>query len=199
MASTNRLKNIRDPIYAWTTGFHENFRRAYTGNLPKYLKNIREPNKGRVKKITKFEKEFRTKFKMSNSLPNYLYRGMHTGPNKINNKMIYSSWTRNLNTAKRFGSPMSSFAPYNKGSVVRINTKILKNIPVLNISNTTGEYEVILPPLKFGLNRSARNTVANRVFIVPVTNVKLNSLFSTIPNKKKSLFSFFRRKKGSGK
>ena len=211
MASTNNLKRMKTSIRAWTQGFHENYRHAYNGTLPNYLSKIHSLNKYRVGRITQLEKNFRTKFTKktnSNRLPPYLYRGMHTDPSEIINNPGYTSWTVSLATAKRFGSPRGRYGNNrNRGSVLRINTKLLKNIPVINMSRTTGESEVVLPPIKMVLNREAVTRVNNnksRTFFVPVTNVILNSRFSTVPNQTRaakflSLFKPVRRVNNASK
>ena len=177
MASTQNLKR-KDPISAWKHGFHENYRRAYNGNLNSYLKMIHYHSPWRMRRITSLEQKFRKMFvPKKNNLPPYIYRGLHTGPSKVNTKFGYSSWTSSLETAKQFGR--GGYGTNKRGTILRINTKLLRDIPVLNLRNY-GESEIVLPPLQVNLNRETLEKVNNNrsnTYFVPVTNITINSKF----------------------
>ena len=180
MASNYQLS--KNPLTTWKVGFHENYRRAYSGNLENYTRRVHSVNpRRRMRIITKLEQNFRKLFKTRPAnLPNYIYRGLHTGPTTVNNKFGYSSWTTSLQIAKNFGRGM--YGSNRRGTILRLNTKLLNNIPVLNLRNR-GEAEIVLPPIQVVLNRESLERVNNglNTYFVPVKNVILNSRFYTQP------------------
>lgn len=93
----------------------------------------------------------------------YIYRGIRVRSlNNIKNTQGFSSWTSNINIARR------KFAYDPAGSysrVFRINTNLLKGVPVVNVGGPESEY--ILPPMRMILNNF------NGSFL-PVKDVRFN-------------------------
>lgn len=122
-------------------------------------------------------KQFKPKY---NYNTNFLYRGLSSvGPNNIHNISGYSSWTSNINTAKKFAYHFNDpiiAREYAKqrGIILRIHTKILKGVPVINMKNRN-EPEYILPPMKIVFNKNNGN-------ILTVKNVIINQRWAP-PNR----------------
>ena len=84
--------------------------------------------------------------------PGLIYRGLPAG--KLNNRS-FSSWSSRQNISSTFKN--------NKGILLRLNTRHLKNIPIVsyknNINKTNIEFEYILPPMKFIVTSINKNYV----------------------------------------
>ena len=102
------------------------------------------------------EKVFAKQFKPKNSWnTRFLYRGVKLGGGKLRNVHGYSSWSTNIEVAKKFSN----------GTVLRIPTNLLKGVPVIHYNNNEKEY--VLPPMKLIYN-SVNNS------FVPVRNIVIN-------------------------
>lgn len=162
---------------AWIQGRHHNYRAALEGTIKTSRNNSFFGHLGNSNKMIKYEKLFRKGFRVKNSWPvQYIYRGLHTKPNNVSNKMSYSSWTTVKKVAENFGTGVGN------GSILRLNTKLLKNVPVKTFN--TGEAEVVLPPMKFILNRNSINRTSMKAPVIPVSNIVINARFSAGPNTK---------------
>lgn len=166
---------------SWKNGRHANFRSALNGSLARQLNvnNGWPGNKQARHNVLNQEPVFRKGFAPKNNWNvQYLYRGMHVKPNNINNRMSYSSWSTRKEVAENFAG-----RGLGNGSILRINTKLLKNIPV-RILSREGEAETVLPPMRFILNKNSMNRNSAMVPIIPVTDVIVNARFSRGPNAK---------------
>jgi hypothetical protein len=163
-------------------GRHANFRSALNGSLAREVQlfNGWPGNKQNRLNVLKHEPIFRQGFRPKNNWNvQYIYRGLHVNPNKINKMMGYSSWTTRKKIAENFGG-----GGLGNGSILRINTKLLKNIPVRTLS-TEGESEVVLPPMTLFFNKNSINrTNAAKLPVIPVNDVSVNARFVKTPNVK---------------
>jgi hypothetical protein len=137
---------------------HSGVRKAKEGTL--HINNKMPPSIRRVRQeyinIAKImNKVFaKTRRGVSSNGPSVIYRGLAGLPASINNRS-FSSWSSKQNIASTFKN--------NKGILLRMNTRHLKNIPIVsyknNINKTNVEFEYILPPMKFMVTSINKNYV----------------------------------------
>jgi hypothetical protein len=182
---------------------YEHFRTTYDPSVTRWIRNrggnVRNmslasrgmlgPNNNttarRVNNVYKTTRRLTTQFNYMPKLNkyNYIYRGYRTRKNNrtsftfnnINARMGLTSWSLSPNVARHFSAGSTN----NKPVILRLSTKLLKNVKVGNASSfrdrTIGglrEQEVILPPMYATINKSsASNGIAN------VTNIRVNGKY----------------------
>ena len=153
ITGNSSLMNLHNAIEAWVNKKYPEIsarsvnRGHYNNNIQKWTNAI-----GRSLKP-------KTNYKT-----NYLYRGIGRYPGNITNTSGFSSWSNNLDVAQRFAGI--------SGTILRVNTKKLVNVPVLWLGGQESEY--ILPPMKIIMNINSYNKNGR---ILPVTDIFVNTRF----------------------
>lgn len=147
----NALRRWRGANYRGISSASRGERTAHNGpNYPRMNKMARNMIHG-----------FKPKNNWNNV--NYIYRGISlNNPSNFKRIQGYSSWTHNINVAKTFSNQPNKPIMM----ILRINTKLLKGAPVINVGSWEGEY--ILPPMHMELGE-----YRNGIFS-PVKAVKFN-------------------------
>ena len=140
----------------WIEGSHPLIRSAANGTIDNYIKRKYSyaPENIKVKRKQdgmKWANQMETLFKLKNNWGNakYIYRKLYSKPGDIMQQMGWSSWSK-----IPFDTSNSNWV------VLRMNTNLLKGIPVIvvenhyNISGPQSEREIILPISKLNLNRT---------------------------------------------
>jgi len=136
-------------------------RMSITNNLHPAIRRVRQ----QIMNITRLMNEVfantHTRRGVPSNGPAVIYRGLSRVPIRnggLHNRS-FSSWSSRQNIAATFRN--------GNGVLLRLNTKHLKNIPVVsyknNVNKSNIEFEYILPPMKFKV--MSRN--GNYVNVVP--------------------------------